>query len=101
MGAAPLTTAVGTPAEAAVWPPEAACIRLAAAAARSLAFCCRSLIPGVMVTRGGWFGTRCVILTDLRPSSVKISVNWLMYRKAFGRVPRMNRQVEPLFSFSR
>ena len=37
-----------------------------------------ALIPGVKETRGGWLGTLWVIFTFFRPSSVKISVNWLM-----------------------
>ena len=41
-----------------------------------------------------------VISTDLRPSSVKISVNWLIYLRASVRVPSWNLQVEPFFSSS-
>ena len=49
-----------------------------------------ALRPGVKETRGGWLGTLWVIFTFFLPSSVKISVNWLMYRVALERVPSSN-----------
>ena len=56
-----------------------------------VACCVRlALIPGVKDTRGGWLGTLWVIFTFFLPSSVKISVNWLMYRVALVRVPSSN-----------
>ena len=41
-------------------------------------------------TLGAWLGTLWVILTFFLPSSVNISVNWLMYLVAFVKVPRSN-----------
>ena len=50
----------------------------AAAACAAAAADMVARIPAVNVTLGGWFGTRWVIFTFFRPSSVKISVNWLI-----------------------
>lgn len=54
----------------------------AAGGGSAAAACCAEAmvarIPAVKVTRGCWLGTLCVIFTFFRPSSVNISVNWLM-----------------------
>ena len=74
-----------------------AALAAATAAARSFIL---SRMPGVKVILGFWLGTKCVILTGFLPSSVKISVNWLMYRKAWGLVPKTKRHVDPFLSLS-
>ena len=53
-----------------------------------------ALKPGVKETLGAWLGTLWVILTFFLPSSVNISVNWLMYLVAFVKVPRSNLKTE-------
>ena len=83
-----------------VWAPEFFLCRIAACGPvdPAAAAVIEALMPGVKVILGAWLGTRWVIFTDFRPSSVNISVNWLMYLSAWGRVPSRNRHVEPLLS---